>query len=60
MGESRWGDGCGRGRGRGGASVHYALNVALSGGGERAAEAGEAVVRQAMVEKAIVGGRRRS
>jgi hypothetical protein len=33
---SQWGDGCGRGRGRGGASAHYALNAALSGGrGER-------------------------
>jgi hypothetical protein len=57
---SRWGDDCGRGRGRGGASAHYALNVALSGGGGRAAEAGEAVVRQAMLEKGAAGGRRRS
>jgi hypothetical protein len=60
MRKSQWGDGCGRGRGRGGASVHYALNVALSGGGGRATEAGEAAVRQVMVEKAVVGGRRRS
>jgi hypothetical protein len=36
------------------------LNVTLSGGGGRAAEAGEAAVRQAMVEKVAAGGRRRS
>jgi hypothetical protein len=48
---SQWGDGCGRGRGRGGTSAHYALNAALSGGGGRAAEAGEAAVWQVMVEK---------
>jgi hypothetical protein len=57
--ELRWG-GFGRRRGGGRVRAPLALNDVLSGGRGRVGEAGEAAVRQAMVEKATVGGRRRS